>query len=423
MQDKDDIDIDDNADSVKAHQRIDASRSASRKRSRSQVDYQSWDLLIASHSADLSGLLLIHRLPLLAEGTSISMDAHFPWRVQHLATPAISVEFSSALYPAPRHSQLLVAEAKGNVRILDCLPRSGARQSLWRVSLYTDYENLPNKILRRKHILDARWVLAGKAILVLLADGNWGVWDIENSGPKPIDTATTPLNPLVECVTGFSVGGWIGNTFTAKTYFKSSSSRNENKSKFAPMTPSTRKVREDALFTDTIAQSDWHIRGGLSVSPVLDTSNSRADDEAVLLWHGRNVIFLPSLFMHWQSKARGSGNLFGSGAKGAPKIINNIHLGGELCTEVSLLPPYHQHTGPGLGEASQPEILVTGEHRLIIVTDSISIEQPVPPQPIPSSIDQQLLIRGELDVNGMDRILAGISNRHSPSRKSESLPT
>lgn len=66
---------------------------------------------------------------------------------------------------------------------------------------------------------------------------------------------------------------------------------------------------------------------------------------------------------------------------------------------------------------------MTGEHRLLIVTSPLA-EPPLPakpaPPPLSSSVDQQLLARGELDVHGMDRILAGMSNGHqaTPARDS-----
>ncbi len=397
------------------------SRSASRSRSRSRLGDHQWDLLIASYSADLSGLLLIHRIPILVGGAGLSPELHTPWRTQYIASPTVSMCFNSALYPASRHSQLLIAEAKGVVRILDCLPQSKAAEGSWRSSLYTDFETLQDSTSRRKPILDAQWVLGGKAILALLADGKWGVWDLENSGPKPTDRANPTRSTSVESLTRFALEGWVGHSSKSRMLVKSSSTTTEKISKLAPMTPGTRKIRQQALFIEPTPQAEGLMRGGLSVLPVQDASNSRADDEAVLAWHGSTIAVIPSLFMHWQNKARGSGNLFGSGAKGEPKMVNNIQLGGESCKEAALMPSHHR-SGSAKDNATHSEILVTGDHRLVIVTSPIAEPQVPFSPPSPLMTDQQLLSRGDLDVNGMDRVLAGMSNSQiTPTRNSRGL--
>ena len=390
------------------------SRSASRSRSRSRVGRDHpWDLLVASHSADLSGLLLIHRIALEADGSSMTAQQHGPWRTQYLASPAVSVEFNSALYPAPRHSRLLIAEAKGTVRILDCLPRSRATQGSWLVSLHTHFGSLQGSIPRRTAILDARWVLGGKSILVLLADNKYGIWDIEKARPKAADTANE-----APALTAFALEGWTGDSMKSKPLMKSSSAKYEVRSKLAPMTPSTRKTRQEALFTGPTLHPEGPARGGLFVCPIQNTLNSRLDDESILIWQGTTLMRIPSLFTHWQNKVHKAGNLFNSGAKGEPKVISNIKLGGEACTEAAL---YSVHSGADKKSASPAEILVTGEHRLLIVTSSLTEpsapNEPTPP-PLSSSTDQQLLARGELDVHGMDRILAEMSNGHTPTRSS-----
>lgn len=401
-----------------------ASRHTSRSRSRSSLEKnQTWDLLVASHSADLSGLLLIHRIPLIAEGTSISTELHAPWRTQYLASPAVSVDFSPGLYPAPRHSQLLVAEEKGAVRILDCLPSSKAMQGSWLVSLYAEYERLQDRMPRRKPILSARWVLGGKAILTLLLDGKWGIWDHEGLGPKSTDGASGPRDKVGRELAAFALHGWVGDGAKSKALLSNSSTNNESRSKLAPMTPGTRKMKQDALFTGPTAVPEGPARGGLCVVPTHDASNTRADDDSVLIWHKSNVIVIPSLFTHWQNRVRGSGNLFGSGARGEPKTIDNIQLGGDFCNEIGLIPG-HQHTGSSKNNAKQPEILVTGERRLVIITPPLPEPEATPaaiPSPHIRTADQQLLARGELDVNGMDRLLSGMSNGHT-QRRTPSVP-
>lgn len=413
LEDEEDDDMEDDEQT----ERLSApSRTASRSRSRSRLGRDdSWDLLVASHSSDLSGLLLIYRVPLMADGFRISPEHQNPWRIHNLASPAITVEFNTALYPAARHSLLLVAEAKGNVRILDSVPGSRAVQGLWLVSLHSEIEISQDSMIRRRPILDAKWVLGGKCVLVLLADGKYGLWDIENAGPKSTNIVNAP-RPL----TTFALDGWVSNSLKSKPMMRSSAAKNENKTKFAPMTPSTRKMKQEALFAGpvSVAQVEGPARGGLFVCAVRESSNSRADDESVLFWHENNTMIIPSLLTHWQNKVRQAGNLFGTGAKGEPLLIDNIQLGGEYCNEVGL---FLRSKEPEKEFISQAEILVTGEHRLLIITAPLA--EPAPPlepspPPMSSSVDQQLLARGELDVHGMDRILAEMSNGDRPSGSS-----
>lgn len=425
LEDLEDVYMDKNdTSSKKTDLRRNSSKPASRSRSRSRLEDHQWDLLVASHSADLSGLLLIHRIPIMAGKAALSSELHIPWRIQYLASPTVSVYFNSALYPAPRHSQLLIAEAKGIVRILDCLPQSKAAEGSWSLSLYTAFETLQDSTSRRKPVLDARWVLGGKAILVLLADGRWGIWDLENAGPKPIDGTNSTPRTSADSLTNFALESWVGDSLKSRKLLKSSSTKTEDGSKFAPMTPGIRKIRQQELFTEPALQPDGPVRGGLSVSPSPNASNIRTDDEAVLVWHGNTIAVIPSLFIHWQNKARRSGNLFGSGAKGEPRMINNIQLGGELCKEASLIPSHHR-PGPANDGATYPEVLVTGGHRLVIVTTPIVEPQlpSSPPSPLLSSAtDQQLLTRGDLNVDGMDRILSSMSNSQvTPTRKSQNV--
>ena len=417
----------DEASSKKSSLQRDTSRSASRSRSKSRVEDYCWDLLVASHSADLSGLLLIHKIPIVTGRADLSAKLHIPWRVQHLPSPTVSVSFNSALYPASRHSHLLIAEAKGVVRILDCLPQSRAAEGSWRLSLYAEYETLQDLTSRRKPILDARWVCGGKAILALLADGKWGVWDLENAGPKPAEGTNSSLGTSVESFTNFAVEGWVGDSVKSRTLLKSLSTKTENRSKLAPMTPGIRKIRQQALFTETALQPDGPVRGGLSVSPVVDASKVRANDEAVLAWYGSTIAVIPCLYIHWQNKVRGSGNLFGRGVKGEPRMINNIQLGGEPRKEASLMPSHSRFRSAKV-DATHPGILVTGDHRLVITTTPLVVPQmlfSLPSPLLPSTTDRQLLTRGDLDVDGMDRILTSMSNskttptHHSPSLSHE----
>ena len=375
-----------------------------------------WDLLIASHSADMSGLLLIHRISILADGSGLETGGSGsiePWRTERLASPAKAISFNTSLYPAPRHCQLLVAEAKGPVRIYDCLSKPGTDHGSWLITLYPPWGGLGTNARRRKGLLAAQWVLGGKAIAVLLDDGEWGVWEIEDSGPKPQE-----LTDGWQALPGlsffnFSIGGCIGNSSAEKAASKSSTV--EIRSQLAPMTPATRKIRQESLFTGPAIKVSSHARGGIAICSAIDALKSRKDDETLLLWHGNSITKIPSLLTYWQNKVRGSGNLFGNGAQGHPKELNNVHLGGELRNDVSLIPAI-QGVDSNTKSGGQSSILIAGEHRITIITPPL-LEPSLPSGPVKTkpevqapAADQAMLERGKLDVEGIDALLANMSN-------------
>lgn len=394
------------------------SRSASRPRSHisSSEAACSWDLLIASHSAQFSGLLLIHKVAIVADGSKIdttSAGHNISCQVQYLASPAISIQFNSSIYPAPRHSELLIAETRGVVRILDCLSQYESRpEGSWLISLYSAFQNFPGSVLRHKHILGAQWCLDGKAIVVLLADGEWGVWNLENAGPKPKTGMEVTEGISGTLLTAFDISGWISTSHALKSSVKNADVTGDKSHDLAPMTPGTRRIRQENLFTGPTAQSNGLVHGGLSVSPTRKNSILKADDETILLWHGDNIAILPSLLKYWQNTVRGAGNLFGSDTRGQLKRIGSSSLGGEVRNEVSLFPESYPSTVKSR-TLDQNDILITTERGIIIMATPVAgprTKNSSNPSTTISSADQHLLALGELDVNGMDRVLAGMSN-------------
>ena len=390
-------------------------RSLSRSRSRSRQSRATgeWDVLLASHSADFGGLLLIHRVPLTADGSgidSMSMDHIIPWQTLYLNTPTTTISFSTSLYPSSRHSQLLIADRKGVARIYDCLMQSEYDEGSWLLSLHSAFENGSGGLPERKAILDAKWVLGGKAILVLLKNGEWGIWDLEGAGPKVKSDIQDPSRVGVS-LDKFTVCGTISRLSESTNKAKISSGKAESRSLLAPMTPGTRKVRQEVFFTNpTPVSDDKPARGGIHVVPVAYTSNKRGDDESVLIWHSENIITIPSLFIYWQNRVNGTDNLFDSGARGRPKEIYNVSVGGELRNGVCLMPMARLVTSMG---AQSDQVLITGESRIVIITPPLV--EPVMAKRVfakeaPSSTDHQLLARGELDIGGMERILADMTN-------------
>lgn len=414
---EDDIEMDDPEPEGSTHSRTSShARHRIRSRDGKRSAKELWDVLVASHSTDISGLLLIHRIPMLDDGSGIDLKdfkANVPWRIQSLASPAMSIQFNSSLYPANRHSHLLLIDPNGVVRIFDCQPDLDAERGSWLISLYTNYEPTRNGLPRRKDIFTAQWVLGGKAIAVLLADGEWGIWDLEGAGPKNKKDTDSWQAPAGVNLSKFAISGRFGSSSTTREPAKSSATT-ESRSRLAPMTPGTRKVRQETLFTGPATKSVGPARGGISVLPISDGLDHRADDETLLLWHGDSISILPSLLTHWQTKVQGSGNLFGKGVKGQAEDVNNIKLGGELRNNVSLI-PRRQTSGSAASDPRQSSVLITGEHRFVIVAPPrTEPEASAAPKPgiRSEAADQALLAKGELDVNGIDNMLDGMTNGH-----------
>ena len=381
-------------------------------RSNNPSDYEEivWDLLIASHSADVSGLLLVHKISMLPNGSELEadLDSDRPWRSQFIPFPATTISFNPSSYPAPRHSQVLIADARGAVSIYDCRPRSDAYQGLWLISLHPGFAA---DTASRKQLLTAHWVLGGRAIAVLLAHGEWGIWDLEDGAPKAKNGTGGWQASAGESLTDFTLGGWMGHLSERKEECKKQNFTT-NKTQLAPMTPATRQIRQETLFTGSASKAGSTARGGISICTAGDSLDGRDDDETLLLWHGSSVLVIPSLLTHWKNKIKGSGNLFGNGMQGQPRQLDNITLGGEVRNDVSLIPPPQS-----LSNKMKPSsILITGEHRIIIISPPLSEgSSPLTKNPKLSvrsnATDQAMLAWGELDVDGIDGVLTRMSNK------------
>ena len=361
-----------------------------------------WDLLVASCSADVTGILLIHRIPLTSEIPQL--DAQLPhqdllWRVQYLARPAVSIELHVPLHSGQRRwPVVLIAEAEGAVRIYDCCSTSNPDQGVWSLSLrLNNCLTLGGSSITRA-VLDAKWVFGGKAIIVLTSDSEWGVWDLgidhESSGKIPISFATN---------------GWVSNSSQGLLSSKRSMGRSDTKTKLAPMTPSTRRTRQKDLFIGPTNRSRSSPFGGISIYPHYKKSTEGPNDESILIWHGDKVIMIPSLRKHWQCRVKGSESL-SSGGQIRP--IDKAALHGETCYFVSMFPQEHSQ-GNIAQRFMQPDLLVTGERSLKIITLPLSSPQrriQHSSQISRPMMDQHLLSQGELDVGGMDRILARMSS-------------
>lgn len=375
------------------------------------------DLLVASHSADLSGLLLVHRISIMRDGIEIdteSAERSVPWQTHYLSSPAVCLEFNPSLHPSPRHTELLVGESKGVIRILNCAAQNQSdSEGLWLMSLSQDFQVFPGSRShdRRKSLLTSCWCLQGKAILSLFSDGEWGISDINGTGPKAKEGLKTSRRVLGAFVLRGSLSPSIElrNLALGLSHVKKTVN-------FTPMTLVTNKTQPEKLFIGSTTQPRENGCGGVCISPTFDACSTSGEDESILLWYSRNIFLLPSLNTHWQSKARGTGNLFGTGTRGQLRLINTYRPTGENLKSISMFPDRH----PLETKSNERDVLITGARSIIILASPYADNQVQNSSHdsmlnLPNS--QSLLAQGKLDVNDLDRMLGEMSNRLASSVK------
>ncbi|RHZ57608.1 uncharacterized protein CDV56_101813 [Aspergillus thermomutatus] len=407
-------------------------------------DSERWDLLVATHSAEASGLLLIHRIPIVEERGNGQIlyrlyDDELVSRRVYLPAPAKNISFNPSTFPASRHSTLLVAFHSGCVKVYSCFSRKPAKVSRrtsgpqidlekaetegkWLISLYPGFEQSPSGLAQRKTIIDAEWVLGGRAVMVLMADGGWGVWDLEGAGPGsikgPLQRQSSVQGVSGGSLTAFSVSGRILSPLTGRNKADSNESGIELRPKFAPMTPSTKRVREDTLLKGTLGTSAPSLCGEISVYQT-NSPRDALPDESVLLRHGSQSAVIPSLLSLWRNAIKASGT-FDASNRCRVSTIQDIHLMGENFTGIGHLPAAARRSRDT--ERQDFDILVTSEHRIIILAPKLTEPEEVPvsrqsvSEAATTEADQLMLRRGELDVDGMDRLLSGMASGNRSMR-------
>ncbi|EGC47946.1 conserved hypothetical protein [Histoplasma capsulatum var. duboisii H88] len=407
-----------------------------------------WDLLVAIHSAEGSGTLSIYRIPIAYQPGQLKVSLilpsqpTFPIQQLLLPSPAKTISFNPCQYPSDRHSHLLVSFASGSVKIYSCLtspsrkPTIDARGSssdtdlkesdgAWLITLSPEFCRNPVGIPRRKTVVDAAWVLGGKAIMVLLSDGSWGIWDPEGAGPGSKDHTSTSHDQSAS----FTRGGSL-SSFTVSGLISGPASSSkplifgpiiDPRSSFTPMTPSTRRVREDTLFKGSPVNtpSTSSTRGRISVTTA-KISKDGLPDESILIWHGSQNIRIPSLLSLWRNTTKPTGP-FNSSSSCKPIPIGNLNLLGENQNGITQLANTSSTVDKEDSKPVIPDVLITAEHQLVILTPKPSrsghviSESTVQGNPNASvENDQFMLRRGELDLEGMDRVLSNMAESMRP---------
>ncbi|CAG8160878.1 unnamed protein product [Penicillium olsonii] len=390
--------------------------------------YGKWDLLVATHSAEGSGSLLLHRIPIReSAGSYRLLDEEIISQRRLLPAPAQTISFNPSAWPSVRHVNLLVAFHSGSVKIYSCFSVKKAskptrRASLpqeeheiidtegrWLITLYPGFEQGPTGIPRRKTIVDAEWVLGGRAVMVLLEDGEWGIWDIEGAGPG---AAKGPLHrqASIQGVTGGSLTTYAvcGRIMTPPS---NSTSEAEQRPRFAPMTPSTRRVREDGLLKGSTSTASPSHRGQISVLQT-NSSSDALPDESILLRHGRQSAVITSLLSLWRNAIKTTGT-FDSSNRCRLSPFQDVNLMGQNFQAIGHLPAPARRTRAA--EKQTFDVLVAAEYQLTILAPRLKESeyeehQIAVKKEDTDETDQMMLRRGELDVEGMGRLLNGMAN-------------
>lgn len=427
-----------------ASQNVDSGLRRSQQPSTDETNIR-WNLLVATHATEASGTLLIYHIPVVRGAKDVytisSKDTSPPER-HFLPAPAKTIKFNPSPYPAARHTHLLVSFACGYVKILTCAPALNANKDAssgsvrstggqWLLTLYPGFEQQADARGRRKTIVDAAWVLSGRAVMVLLSDGEWGVWDVEGAGPGsepgPLVGQASSHGVTGGSLTAYAISGRIfsGTKGTNNVSTTSKEGVSEQRGKFAPMTPSSRRVREDTLFKGGQPLAASSSQGQICVS---QTSSSRAvfAEESILIRHGDQIATIPSLLSLWRSSVKTTGTFDASHRCRVSPLVG-INLYGERLTGLThvLLPP---RADINEDEQQEYELLITAEHRLIVLSRDLT---PNPPAAAPMEAanepettdtnlekDQFMLNQGQLDVDGMSRVLTSMSGVLPPAVQS-----
>ncbi|KAF9872861.1 hypothetical protein CkaCkLH20_09724 [Colletotrichum karsti] len=333
-------------------------------------------LVVAAHTREACGTLRLWDVPLDVQPGEASGRIN-PFQTEYLPSPLSSISFN------PTHlTQLLTVSSPHAVRIYDyaqpSLPPDDQAtgpfpsQGSWLLSLFQPFTR---PTTTRKPILDAAWIAHGRAVLALLADGTWGIWDVD--GASPLGGSILGKNSSGikgAALTAFSATGHVEGTGPLRTTTAAVPRSNGN-GEFVPMTPHTRRDAAASLSTAGSLERLVAIRGGIVVTP-LPGSGSGSDDESVVLWIGGldNVSVIPAVSRFWDSQLRrssgGGVNLF-SGTTPTKMIrLHDLSTGllGERCCGVGAAVNFARLKDNDGG--LRIEVLVMGESRLVIVHES-----------------------------------------------------
>lgn len=373
-----------------------SSSEKSRSRDRSTAQHNSSTrVVVASHTREASGTLRLWDVNLGSKtGNKARLD---PFQTEYLPTPLTGISFNPS-----QPTQLLAITSPHAVRVYDysvpSLPEDISEgpfptQGSWLLSLYPPFARGSVMSTSRKPIIAADWIAHGRAVLTLLADGQWGIWDIGGAGGAPGLFAKRSPGLRGAALTAFSATGYLEGTSPLRNPVSHKSpSVPGSGSDFVPMTPHTRRDALAASMGGGVERLAA-VKGGIAIlraQPLRATAAPTGTDESAVLWIGGAdpiVAVIPAVSRFWDAQLRrGSGggvNLF-SGAQ-PTRMVRLADLGagllGERCMGAeAVMRGANQRRdsdgsaavddAPGSIEGLPIDVLIQGESRLIVVRES-----------------------------------------------------
>ncbi|KAI9891635.1 MAG: hypothetical protein M1814_002569 [Vezdaea aestivalis] len=404
-----------------------------------------FDLLVASYSEQFSGVLFVYRVPLVRskhakeDVLDISLKATGIWQMQNLACSLNSLSFNPRPYSKDdkySHAQILLSDRKGAVRIYATTTPTDD-QGTWLLSLHTPFGTSPifSSLPVRKGIVDAQWILSGTAILVLLYDGCWGIWNIESditSNNKP----NLSNNLQGGSLTPFSVTGRLEVLSLRPSQPNSQTPPSTRPPAFAPLTPRARRTEQGSLFGHTYDDNASgaprpSLLGGIVIQPLIEPSTG-ASDESVALFYENMLYAVRNIRQYVASRCSNSppntanGSLFGFAPVSPDMLyrVDGLSLHGQTLNGASVVPSLSSHTGDK--HIKPLHLVVAGEHQLSFIfprgrppgrellrSNSDAMELDEDDDGGNSQEEQELLAAGALGVSGIDRALLGMEQQRS----------
>ncbi|KAH8888499.1 hypothetical protein GQ53DRAFT_767548 [Thozetella sp. PMI_491] len=321
-----------------------------------------------------------------------------PFQTEYLPSPLTAISFN------PSHAtQLLAVASPHAARIYDysipSLPSDDTSdgpfptQGSWLLSLYQPFAPSASAMsIARKPIVAAEWIALGRAVLTLLADGQWGIWDIDGAAPSGSQAGLFGKQNAGlrgSAITNFSASGFLEGTSPLRNPgSQKSTPMSGSGGDFVPMTPHTRAL---AASMGGGPERLATVRGGIEVTQLPQPRGTAAPEESAILWLGGVdpvVSVIPVISRFWDvqlRKGNGSGvNLFSGGQ--ATRMVRLTDLGvgllGERCTGAAAVPRFSQQRlgastdgrlSLGDEDSGKPqeglpiEVILQGESRLVAV--------------------------------------------------------